>query len=906
MVVQSEALLEKSLIETLKDQGYEFVKIKNEDELNANFKKQLEKLNNIEITDEEFDRILIHLDKGSLFNKAETLRDRYELKRKEGTTYLLFIDKDNWCKNNFQVSNQIIMHGKYENRYDVTLLINGIPMVQIELKKKGLELKEAFNQIKRYKKHSYQGLFNYVQIFVISNGVNTKYYSNNKDTPFKFTFFWTDEKNKKISDLSEFSETFLERCHLVKMISKYIVLNHTEKSLMILRPYQYYAVEAILNKALNTNHNGYVWHTTGSGKTLTSFKASELLSKSNKVDKVIFVVDRRDLDYQTTKEFNSFCDGAVDETENTASLVKQLSGKNNLIITTIQKLTRAIDNDRYEHKMSILKDKKIILVFDECHRSQFGDMHKKITEFFNNVQYFGFTGTPIFSDNANKFKTTKDLFGECLHRYLIKDAISDDNVLGFSVEYVGRYKEKNKNQPDIEVEAIDTKELMESDMRLSAITDYIINNHSAKTFNGSYTGIFAVSSVPVLTKYYDLFKSKDHNLKIATIFTYAANEDDDGSDEHSRDKLERYITDYNKMFSTNFSTDTFNEYYIDVAKKVKDKQIDILLVVNMFLTGFDSKYLNTLYVDKNLKYHGLVQAFSRTNRVLDEKKKQGNIVCFRNLKKNVDDAITLYSDPEALEVVLMKSYKEYVSDFNQALEKMKEKVQTMSDVDDLQSEDDKVFFIKNFRELLRLMTRLSVFTEFDFNDLNIDEQSFKDFTSKYSDLYESVKYGDKEKISVLNDVDFEMELLKRDDINVNYILQLLKELDKNSKTFENDKKVLLETMSRDVDLKSKKELLEKFIENNLININDDNPFEVEFDKFLEKEKRKDVYALIKSEDLIEDKVQEIFEKYEYSGKLESPLIKSAYPIKLHFRESLKKVAFIKTQVRNIIEKFTWY
>jgi type I restriction enzyme R subunit len=620
------------------------------------------------------------------------------------------------------------------------------------------------------------------------------------------------------------------------------------------------------------------------------------------IDKVIFVVDRKDLDYQTTKEFNSFCNGAVDGTDNTGVLVKQLSGTNKLVITTIQKLTKAIDTERYEHKMGALRDKKIVLIFDECHRSQFGEMHRKITDFFRNIQYFGFTGTPIFSENANKYRTTKNLFGECLHSYLIKDAIRDDNVLGFAVEYVGRYQEKNKNQPDIEVEAIDTKELMESEARLSAITDYIINNHSAKTFRKEFTGIFAVSSVPVLTRYYEMFKSREHNLKIATIFSYNPNEED-GGDEHSRDKLERYIGDYNAMFGTNYSTDTFDEYYVDVAKRVKDKQIDLLLVVNMFLTGFDSKYLNTLYVDKNLKYHGLVQAFSRTNRILNEKKKQGNIVCFRNLKKQVDEAITLYSDENALDTVLMKSYEEYVRDFNSALEGMREITTEVRDVDDLESENEKLEFVKRFRELLRIMNRLSIFTEFDFEDLDIDPQTFEDYRSKYLDLYDSSK--ERDKVSILDDVDFEIELLRRDDINVNYILNLLKNLNRESSSFEQDRKFILENLEKNVNLRSKRELVEKFIDENLVNVTEENDFETEFDRFLGEEKNMAVQELIEQENLKSQEIHEVFEEFEFSGKLKKDVIKSSFFSRPKLKEMREKVAFIGQKIYNIVEMFTW-
>ena len=913
MGCQSEARLEKEMIDKLIGQGYENIVIKDEKDLNKNFKLQLEKLNREELdrynkkefTEDEFNKILIYLNNGTLFKKSEILRDKYELKNENETIYIKFIDEKNYSKNIYQVSNQITMFGRYENRYDVTILINGLPLVQIELKKRGLEIKEAFNQIKRYEKHSLSGLFNYVQIFVISNGVNTKYFSNNKEKEFKFTFFWTDIENKKISNLNDFTDIFLEREHLYKMITKYIVLNHTHKELMVLRPYQYYAVESIIDKVENTKSNGYIWHSTGSGKTLTSYKASQLLTESDKVDKVIFVVDRRDLDTQTSEEFNSFSTGAVDRTENTKILVNQLQGTNKLIVTTIQKLNRAIDSERYESKMSPLKDKKIVMIFDECHRSQFGDMHKKIVKFFNNIQCFGFTGTPIFSKNATKYKTTKDVFGECLHKYLIKNAINDENVLGFGVEYIGRYVDKTKNQPDIEVEAIDTKEVMESEQRMSLITDYIINIHNAKTYNKEFTGIFAVSSIEVLYRYYELFKAKKHDLKVVAVFSFGANEEDDGSGEHSRDKLENCIKDYNEMFDRNCSTDVFGKYCSEVGDKVKEKKIDILLVVNMFLTGFDSKSLNTLYVDKNLQYHGLLQAFSRTNRVFNDKKKQGNIVCFRNLKSKVDESIKLYSDENALETVLMKPYKEYVADFKEVLMDMREQVLEVAEVDNLESEDEKLKFVKRFRELLRLHTRLSTYTEFDFNDLDIQEQTFADYRSKYLDLYESIGNGPRSgKTSILEDIDFEIELLQRDDINVNYILKLVQSLDKNSSSFEKDKKFILNVMDKDIKLRSKKELLEKFIESNIVNINS----ETEFDSFIEKEKRLAIYNLIEKENLKEKEISEVFRKYEekeYSLASIKSKIKESFFTKPGIKELKTKVDLIANQVSSIVERFNW-
>jgi len=540
--LQSEAQLENNLIAQLVNQGYGRVVIKDEASLLANLKTQLEKHNKTTFTDNEFAKIVNHLNKGNVYERAQTLRDKFNLTRDDGSTfYLEFIDQIEWCQNQYQVTNQITMEGEYLNRYDVTILINGLPLVQIELKRRGLELKEAFNQTKRYDKHSYgsgAGLFQYIQLFVISNGVNTKYYANNKKQSFKQTFFWSDKENNQITQLEAFAKTFLEKCHLSKMITKYVVLNQTYKILMALRPYQYYAVEAIIDKVKNSVHNGYIWHTTGSGKTLTSFKAAQILTNLPKVDKVVFCVDRKDLDYQTAKEFNAFSEGSVDSTDNTQKLVKQMGDDTKLIVTTIQKLNTAIMKERYKTAMEPLKDKSIIFIFDECHRSQFGDTHKRITEYFNHYQMFGFTGTPIFVENVAKNqhgkRTTKDLFGECLHKYVITDAIRDENVLKFAVEYIRTFKQHDIIS-DIDVEDIDTKEVMESPQRIEAVVDYIIANHERKTHAKEFTGMLCVSSVDVLTTYYDTFQTKklagEHNLKIATIFSYAANEEDKGADD---------------------------------------------------------------------------------------------------------------------------------------------------------------------------------------------------------------------------------------------------------------------------------------------------------------------------------------------------------------------------------------
>jgi len=900
LVTQSEAALEKCLIDKLEDVGYERLKISDKKGLEENLKSQIELFNKVTLSDEEFNKILLYLESGTIFDKAKKLRDKYAVKRDDETIYLQFFNSKDWCKNLFQVTNQITMDEVYKNRYDVTLLINGFPLVQIELKKRGAELKVAFNQIQRYRLHSYRGLFQYIQIFIISNGVNTKYFANNKELSYKYTFYWKDKENRNISNLDEFAETFLEKCHLSKMIAKYTVLNETNKALMVLRSYQYYAVEAILDKALYTPHHGYVWHTTGSGKTLTSFKVSQLLSEEDDIDKIIFVVDRKDLDYQTFKEFNSFSTGSVDTTDKTVTLVKQLLGPNKLIITTIQKLYRAVAKHK---KIEQLKDQKIILMFDECHRSQFGKMHDVITTFFTNLQYFGFTGTPIFSINSIDGMTTKSLFQNRLHTYVIQDAIKDGNVLGFSVEYHGKHK--NKTKLDIEVEDIDRKELMESPDRLEKIVDYIITNHDRKTYNREFNAIFAVNSIEVLTKYYELFKTKDHNLKIATIFSYNVNEEVK-DEKHSRDKLEGYIKDYNQMFGTNYSTDTFQEYYIDVSKKVKEKKIDILLVVNMFLTGFDSKFLNTLYIDKNLQYQGLLQAYSRTNRILNEKKSFGNIICFRNLKKATDESIKLYSDENAPEEVLVKPYTQYTTEFNQILVELNKITPKVQDVDILPSEVEEALFVKIFRELLRIITKMKVFTEFSFDDLNIPEQKFNDFQSKYLDLYEKMKgSGGPEKVSVLDDVDFELELIRRDNINVAYILSLLKELDYDSPSFNQDKKFIKDTMERTHELRSKIGLIDKFIEQNIPEIEDKNEIEYHFEEFIDREKNEAITELIYDEKLDDKIAKGVIAEYEFSGKIRNDILKKSFIESYKLKEKRSKVMRIKDNIIDLVDKFSW-
>lgn len=932
----SEQELEKKLIEQLSSQGYEIVNIKNEEELGANFREQIEKFNGLKLSDSEFKKIQIHLAGGSIFEKAKKLRDRYELMTDSGEMkYISFIDKESMENNIFQVTNQITMRGQYENRYDVTILINGIPLTQIELKKPGVQLKKAFYQIQRYQRHSfsYKALFQYIQIFVISNGENTKYFSNNGELRYELTFPWTDEHNLKKNRLEEFTKSFLDRKQLWSMITKYIVTNETQKALMVLRPYQYYAVEKIIDRVKNyPSFNGYIWHTTGSGKTLTSFKASQIIATLNEIDKVVFCVDRKDLDYQTAKEFNAFEEGSISRVEDTGEFVeKMVRGDKKVVVTTIQKLNNAISKPNYLKQMEKIRDKRIVFIFDECHRTQFGETHAKISEFFRNKQFFGFTGTPIFAENAVKYRTTKDLFGDCLHKYTIKEAIDDENVLGFSVEYYSTFNLKNKDgddlSPDEMIEnGIDTKEVFSNRKRLENIVDFIISNHNTKTSNREYQSIFAISDINTLIEYYNIFKERCTNLKIASIFTYEANVDlanDEGTFEvegeeckHPREHLDKMVADYNKMFGENFNLNSdngFNSYFIDISRKVKERKIDILLVVNMFLTGFDSKYLNTLYVDKNLKYHGLIQAYSRTNRILNVNKPHGNIVCFRNLKKRTDEAIRLFSDENAIETVLMKSYEEYVEIFNRYIELMRTLALTSEEVDNLESEENKLAFIENFKNLLRVMNRLETFSKFDFKDLGITQDEFESYKSKYIDMYDTlvVNGGDGRgpKTSVIDEVDFEIELLAKDSINVNYILSLIKNLDNKDVSFVKDVEYILKTVDSIPNLKNKRELLEKFIEENrnIFSMDFKGDIEDRLVKFMKKKRNEAIEEMVAEEELIYGKVNEIVEKCEFTEKKpDFNEIKESFSGKVSVLKLNKKIQSIQERIEKILDRFNFF
>lgn len=906
---QSEALLEDNFINNLVSNGYERVQLNNYSDLKSNFKTQLEKHNNIELTDQEFKSVLNHLDGGSIFHKAQKIRDKYELIREDGVKYLTFIDPDSYGKNIFQVTNQITDIGKYETRYDITILINGLPLCQIELKRRGIDIGEAFNQVERYQKHSLTGLFRYIQIFVISNGVETKYFSNNQSLSKLQTFYWTDEKNTRITDHEGFSNIFLDRSHLSRMITRYIVLHHTKEILMILRPYQYFAVEAITKRVENSTKNGYIWHTTGSGKTLTSFKTSQLLTNNNNVDKVIFVVDRKDLDNQTQKEFNNFSKGSVDSTDNTDSLVKQLASSQKLVTTTIQKMSNAVKKDRHSKSMMGVKDKRVIFIFDECHRSQFGDMHKDITNFFTNTQCFGFTGTPILAENNNKKKTTIDLFEKCLHTYVITDAIADNNVLGFAVEYESTFQEKESTQ-DLDVEAIDTDEVFLSDRRVEEVTNFIISNYDRKTHNKEFTSMLAVAGVPLLIKYYNQFKKLKeegkHNLKIATIFSWNPNEETpDTQVAHSREMLDNFMSDYNQMFGSDYTTDTFSKYYFNIADRVKNKEIDILLVVNMFLTGFDSPSLNTLFIDKNISYHNLIQAFSRTNRLYTSKKDRGQIISFdRPSKDQVDKAIKLFSNENALDTVLTKPYMEHIDECNELIDEILLFTPDMASIDSLQSEEDKKQFVIDFRNLIRFINRLQTYTEFTYEDLNIDAQTFEDFKGKYFSIYEDVRNkNQKEKFSILDDLDFQIELIRRDYINVDYIITLIKDLDEEDPSYEDDKIRLLKKIDNSVELKSKKQLIEEFINNVLPTMGNKTYVDEAFYDFVYKKKDKELQYICEQAKLNYSMISEAVNTYNFTGKLERDLLKDALPDGLKLLEKKRKITELEDTLKHYNNKY---
>ncbi|MDP3988781.1 MAG: type I restriction endonuclease subunit R, partial [bacterium] len=884
---QSEAELERAFIQQLETQAYEYLKLTSENDLVLNLRQQLEKLNEFTFSDTEWEHFFVSElanPNQSIEEKTTTIQEDHikNLTRDDGTIKNVYlIKKDNIHDNSLQVINQYATEdGQRANRYDVTVLVNGLPLVHIELKRRGVAIAEAFNQINRYQRESFwasSGLFEYVQLFVISNGTHTKYYSNTTrsqhikesneggakkgkrtSNSFEFTSWWADATNQPITDVMDFAKTFFAKHALLNILTRYCVFT-TDHLLLVMRPYQIVATERILSRIeVSTNYKklgtveagGYIWHTTGSGKTLTSFKTAQLVSKLPYVDKVVFVVDRKDLDYQTMREYDKFEKGSANSNTSTAILKKQLENPNaRIIITTIQKLDRFIGRNN-EHA---ILDGHVVLIFDECHRSQFGDMHAGIIKAFKNYHLFGFTGTPIFAINASSggrpdLKTTEQAFGEKLHTYTIVDAIADKNVLPFKVDYVSTVREA-ENIEDKKVSDIDREAVLASPERLANIVGYIREHFDQKTKRNSFykikdrrlagfNSIFAVSSIDVAKKYYAEFKKQlaevpsDKRLKVATIFSFGVNDEDadgmidensedtSGLDVSSRDFLESAIKDYNTMFGTSYDTssDKFQNYYKDVSQRVKDREVDVLIVVNMFLTGFDATTLNTLWVDKNLRLHGLLQAFSRTNRILNSVKTFGNIVCFRNLEKATNESIALFGDKEASGIVLLKSYAEYyngykdnekeVRGYASLVAELLEKFPVGQRIVGEQSQKD---FIKLYSAILRVRNILTTFDEFAGNEI-LTERDIQDYHSIYIDLYNDFRKTIEDvKENINDDLVFEMELIKQIEINIDYVLGLIK---KYHEDHIKNRELLLDinkAIDSSIELRNKKDLINQFI-----------------------------------------------------------------------------------------------
>jgi len=917
---QSEAELEQAFIKQLQAQGYAYLPIHHEEELITNLRHQLELLNSYTFTENEWNRFftnnLASKNEGIIEKTRKIQTDHVQiLQRDDGTTKNIYLlDKKNIHNNHLQVINQFEeTQGQHKTRYDVTILVNGFPLVHVELKRRGVAIREAFNQIKRYQRESFwaaSGLFEYVQIFVISNGTHTKYYSNTtrsyhiKETSeaersqskktsnsFEFTCYWADANNKPIADLMDFTKTFFAKHTLLNVLTKYCVFT-TEDLLLVMRPYQIAATERILSKIeIASNYKktgtieagGYIWHTTGSGKTLTSFKTAQLASMLPYIDKVLFVVDRKDLDYQTMKEYDRFQKGAANSNTSTRILQRQLEDPSaKIIITTIQKLDRFISLNRTHD----VYKKHVVIIFDECHRSQFGDMHRKIIKSFKNYHLFGFTGTPIFAVNASNngnplMKTTEQVFGDKLHTYTIVDAINDGNVLPFRIDYINTVKMKDRVE-DKSVSAIDTEKALEAPERIREIVCYILDHFDQKTKRNSFytlkgqrvagfNSILAVSSIPMAMKYYTELKrqlaERGRELMVATIFSYSANEadpedvfpdenfDTDSLPPTAREFLGSAIADYNAAFNVNFDTsaDKFENYYKDLSLRVKKREVDLLVVVNMFLTGFDATTLNTLWVDKNLRLHGLLQAFSRTNRILNSVKTYGNIVCFRNLQKETDEAIALFGDKDAGSIVLLKDYDSYYHGYNDEHGKHQpgyieliEELQTKFPLGQaITGEARKKEFIKLYGAILRLKNILTAFDNFEGNEI-LAERDFQDYLSVYIDLYQEfskAKENEKEKIN--DDIVFEIELIKQIEINIDYILMLVAKYHASNCK---DKSILVsidKAIGSSTQLRSKRELIKNFIET----INASTNVDEDWRAFVLKQKEADLNAIVGEENL---------------------------------------------------------
>ncbi|MDO4569740.1 MAG: type I restriction endonuclease subunit R [Planctomycetia bacterium] len=936
---QSEAELEKEFIRLLVLQGYEYLTIHNEEELVANLRLQLELLNEYTFSDGEWKRFfqecLASSNDGIVEKSRKIQTDHVQiLRRDDGSTKNIYlIDKKNIHNNRVQVINQFEEDGgTHDTRYDVTILVNGLPLVHVELKRRGVAIREAFNQIRRYQRDSFwatSGLYEYVQIFVISNGTHTKYYSNTTrnshvreqtrsgrekgkktSNSFEFTSFWADGNNRIIPDLVDFSKTFLAKRTILSVLTRYCVFT-SENLLLVMRPYQIAATERILNRILiatnykktgSTDAGGYIWHTTGSGKTLTSFKTAQLASTMPSVDKVLFVVDRKDLDYQTMKEYDRFEKGAANSNTSTRILQKQLEDPNvRIIITTIQKLDVFIRKNKTHDAYR----QHFVIIFDECHRSQFGDMHAAIVKAFRNYHIFGFTGTPIFAVNAGnngnpRMRTTPQAFGEKLHTYTIVDAINDGNVLPFRIDYIRTIRQKDDVE-DKDVLGIDTKRAMAAPERVREVVRYILEHFDQKTRRESsymlknqrvmgFNSLFAVDSIPMAMKYYAEFKRQlaetRRDLKVATIFSFSPNEEESdvlpdenfetaALDQTSRDFLDSAIADYNASFNTNFDTssDKFQNYYKDVSDRMKKRQLDLLIVVNMFLTGFDATTLNTLWVDKNLRMHGLIQAYSRTNRILNSVKTFGNIVCFRNLQQATDEAIALFGDRAAESIVLLKDYDSYYSGYDDEDDKhhpgyteIVEQLTTEFPLDEpIVGEENEKKFISLFGAVLKLRNILSAFDAFEGNEI-LTERQMQDYQSRYLDLYQSRRQESNDKKENINDdVVFEMELIRQIEINIDYILMLvLKYHDSNCE----DKEILIDirkAVDSSLQLRSKKDLIEAFISR----VNADTQVDDDWREFVHEQKESELSALISEENLKPDEARQFLALSFRDGSLQT-------------------------------------
>ena len=957
--------IEEKFIDRLRNIGYNYIELNNYEEVINNFREQLAKFNAKKLeekahaatfSDTEFNRIMIHIDNHSVYESAKILRDKFVLTLDDGkTVYIDFFSSD-LDKNIYQVTHQVTMDKDhkddvvYKNRYDVTILINGLPLVQVELKRPGVEINEAINQINRYRKFSFKGIFRYLQLFVVSNSVQTKYFCNENEmvdgqyNPIlkSLVFFWTDEKNTRINDLNTFTGEFFRKSALTEMIDKYMVIKTTEPILMVMRPYQIYAVKAAKKLVLEANQDGYVFACTGSGKTLTSFKLAQLLRDESSVDLVVFLIDRKDLDDQTVDEYNSFEKDCVDNTDSTYVLINMLkSSEKKMIVTTIQKMANTVKNPKYASVMDAYKDKKVVFIIDECHRSQFGKMHGQIQKHFERANYIGFTGTPIFEKNKGADgRTTADVFhagdklDSCLHKYMIKDAIADGNVLRFSVEYQRTIFARNFAVKGIDPEQLDDPDyckrhkidmelLYHDDERIAGIAKHIMEHHEQHVHpqgKDIYTALFAVDKIQTLGKYYDEFKklndatSEDKRLKVAAIFSYQANEDmDDGADEHSQELLDRCMKDYNDLYGVAFTLDTFDAYRKDIAKRLKQKnlpQVDILLVVNMFLTGFDAKPLNTLYLDKNLIWHSLVQAYSRTNRVDKVTKQFGQIVSYRNIKQWQDDALTLFSGDGDPNEYLLENYEYYLKQWlNQ--ESVLRKVASDADAaGQLKSEDEVRMFIIAFRSMAKTLATLKTFSKFDWEDLAVvmDENEYEGFKSWYL-YYKDQIPKPNSKVPVPVDVDFDIELVRTDRINVVYILNLLKNAKTHNKT-EEEKQQDVDLILREIEhsdnesLRLKKEVMKQFILTRFYDLSEDADVMDAFTQFEKEQMQADMEAFAIDNKIDYIIVSELFTEYVFHGTVsDDDIRKRLTEYNLGLLKMTKMTKSVKTFVQDTYNKY---